>query len=122
MAQVFDLAHGTQTASIGTEHTLNAPSTAGVYVLTVNVKDLANGDILILRAYKKVLTGDGQQWLLYEAEYANKQGDAAAVGSKANGEVLIISTPIVGAFGCTFTLHQSAGTGRNFDWVVDQLS
>lgn len=122
MSQQFNKANGTQTAVIGTEHTLDAETTAGVYTITVNLKNMVNGDILQLRVYKKVLTGDAQSWLMYEAEYSNLQGDAAAVGSKANGEVLVISPAIVGAFGCTFTLLQTAGTGRAFPWVVDQLS
>lgn len=122
MSQAFNLAHGTTTPTVGTEATLDAETGAGVYVITVNLKNMVNGDIVQLRAYKKVLTGDAQSWLAYKAEYSNLQGDAAAVGSKANGEVLAISVPIVGAFGCTFTLLQTAGTARAFDWVVDQLS
>ena len=122
MAQQFNLARGTQAAVIGTEHTLDAEAGAGVYTLTVNLRNMVNGDIVQLRVYQKVLTGDAQQWLLYEAEYSNVQGDAAAVGSKANGEVLTASPAIVAAFGATFTLLQTAGTGRNFDWIVNQLS
>lgn len=122
MSQQFNKANGTQTATIGTEHTLDAETTAGVYTLSVNVKNLANGDTLELRAYQKVLTGDAQSYLTYFTTMSNVQGDAAAVGSSASGEVVTVTVPVVGAFGCTFTLKQTAGTGRSFDWRVDQLS
>ena len=122
MAQQFNKASGTQTAVVGTEHTLDAETTAGVYVITVNLLNMVGADVLQLRVYQKTLTGDSQSYLLYESEYANTQGDAAAVGSKANGEVLAASPAIVAAFGCTFTLLQTAGSGRNFPWRVDQLA
>lgn len=122
MSQTFDLAHGTQTATINTEHTLDAETNPGVYVLVVNLKNMAAGDVLELRAYEKVLTGDSQLWLVDSGTYANIQGDAAAVGSSAKGEVLARSIPIAAAFGVTFTLKQTAGTGRDFPWRVDQLA
>jgi hypothetical protein len=125
MAQQFDKAHGTQTAVINTEHTLDAEAGAGVYVISVNLRNMVGGatpDQLELRAYTKVLTGDAQSWLIYSGGFAGVQGDAAAVGSSAAGEVLAVTAPVVAAFGCTFTLKQVAGTGRNFDWRVDQLA
>lgn len=125
MAQTFALTTGTQAATVNTEHTLGAgaeQSNAGVYTITVNLKNMALGDVLELRAYQKGLTGDAQKFLTVLGQYAHKQGDGVDVGSKASGEVLAVSIPIVAAFGVVFTLLQTAGTGRSFDWRVDQLS
>lgn len=123
MSQNLDLEHGTQTASIGTEHTLGSTNGAGVYVLSVNLKNMVNGDVLVLRAYQKVLTGDSNPGECYNAVFQNKQGDAAAPGSLAMGDIIVPSPPVVaGIGGMVFTLTQTAGTGRNFDWRTDQLS
>lgn len=122
MAQQLNKANGTQSATIGTEHTLNTQTDSGVYIVTVNTKNMVNGDALELRAYTKVLTGDSQAWLAYSASYVNAQGDGAAVGSSAGGEVLKIAIPIASPFSLSFTLKQTAGTGRSYDWRVDQLS
>jgi hypothetical protein len=116
-------ASGTQLAVINTEHTLNAGSfdDNGVYVLSVNTRNMVNGDVLELRAYTKVLTGDANPSLVYESAYAHAQGDGAAPGSSAGGEIDKISIPIPSPYSVTFTLKQTAGTGRNFDWRVDTL-
>ncbi|MGE5768338.1 MAG: hypothetical protein ACM35H_14210 [Bacteroidota bacterium] len=122
MALALDLAHGTQTASIGTEHTLSTQTGSGIFTIVVNLKNLADGDRVVLRAYAKVLTGDSQAWLVYEGTYDHKQGDGSAVGSSALGEVLAASPPVVSPFSVSFTLKQTVGTGRAFDWRVDQLN
>lgn len=124
MSQNLNIANGTKTATAGgTEDTLDTESSAGVFTLTVNLKNMVNGDIVVLRAYQKVLTGDGQQWLCYSATFPNKAGDAAAVGSNAQGDVVTVSPPIVsGAASLVFTLTQTAGSARDFPWRVDQLS
>ncbi len=115
-------ANGTQAATLNTEHTLSgAFAVAGVYILTVNLKNLANGDVVELRAYQKCLTGDVQSYLAYKKAFSNVQGDAAAVGSNAQGPVLAISIPVPSVYSVTFTLRQTTGTGRNFDWRIDTL-
>jgi hypothetical protein len=108
-------ATGTQTAVIGTEHTLvSANATAGVWELAVQTKNMVDGDELELRALVKVLTGDASPLLVYSANYIHKQGDAAT--ASAQGEVVKYSPPISSPYAITFTLKQVAGTGRNFDW------
>ena len=49
--------HGTQTATINTEHTLADTSAAATYQLTVSLVNMAAGDVTGLRLYKMVLTG-----------------------------------------------------------------
>jgi len=122
MPQQLNKATGTQTAVIGTEHTLSTQTDSGIYVLVVNLKNMAAGDTLELRVLKKVLTGDAQHYLVFTASYANIQGDGADAGSSAKGEVVVKSLPIESPFSVKFTLKQPAGTGRNFDWRVDQIA
>jgi hypothetical protein len=110
-------ATGTQTATIGTEHTLvNANTTAGVWELAIDTKNLVNGDELELRIYVKTLTGDANPLLVYYADYFCAQGDGAAPGSSAKGEVVKYSPPVSSPYSISMTLKQTAGTGRSFDW------
>lgn len=113
---------GTQTATLDTEHSLGGPFTdSGLYVLTVNLKNMAAGDTVVLRAYAKVLTGDTPTHLVYSAEYANAQGDGADAGAQAKGDVVAVSVPIESPYEIEFTLVQEDGTGRDFPWRVDTL-
>jgi hypothetical protein len=113
-------ASGTQLAVIGTEHSLNAGSfiDSGMYMVNVNTRNMLAADVLELRAYVKILTGDAQEYLAYSASFAGVQGDAAAPGSSAKGDVTKHSIPVPSPYSLRFTLKQTAGTGRNFDWSV----
>lgn len=104
-------ASGTQTATISTEHTLNAGSftSAKTYVLTVDLSNLANGDTVELRVKKKVLTG-GTEKQIYLGTYSHAQLHA-----------VVDSIPVRSEYSVSFTLKQTAGTGRNFDWAVLSL-
>lgn len=122
MSFTLNKATNTQTAVIGTEHTLLTETTSGVFVLFVDLAVLAAGDIVELRAYTKVHTGDANPLLLFEQSYANIQGDGAAPGSSAKGPVHVKSPPIESPFSLVWTLKQVAGTGRSFEWREDQLA
>lgn len=114
-----DQAHGTQTAVIGTEHTLvNANTTAGLWALQVNLRNMVDGDEVELRAYVKTLTGDATGVLIHSAKYVNKQGDANGPGASGNGSVVAISPGVPSLFAISWTLKQIAGTGRNYDWLA----
>lgn len=100
---------GTQTAVVGTEHTLAAPTTAKTRQLVVDLTNLANGDTVELRVKRKVLTaGSVVPW-------------QTAVFSHAQSDPGVLSVPCPSPFGATFTLKQTAGTGRSFDWSVETL-
>src|SRR4051794_25844467 len=110
-------ATGTQSATVNTEHKLvDANTTAGVWGFAVNTKNMAAGEELELPIYVKKLTGDTKPPPLHCAGYSGKQGDAAAPASSVLGEVIKVSPPIDSPYAVTFTLKQTAGTGRNFDW------
>ncbi|HLY53941.1 MAG TPA: hypothetical protein VKS60_00205 [Stellaceae bacterium] len=95
---------GTQTASVGTEQTLDNPTTNGTYVLRVNVSNLANGETVELRVYDKLNSNTVQCW------------KAAISGPVING--IVQSPPLAADAGCKATLKQLNGTGRSFDWSL----
>ena len=98
---------GTQTAIIDTEHTLDTDADAKVFVLLVDTKAMVLGDILELRGKVKVLTGSTLA-LVYFATYAHVQE-----------EIVKASVPVTSpGFQMDFTLKQTAGTGRAFEWSV----
>jgi hypothetical protein len=98
---------GSQTATIGTEHTLGTAITAaGVYVLVVDANAMVDGDVLELRAKTKAKSGSTSR-LAYFVTYANAQG-----------ELNKYSVPIPTDTEVVFTLKQTAGTGRAFDWNI----
>ena len=99
----------TQTAVVGTEHTLNTNSLAKPLTLAVNTVNMANGDVLELRIKTKVLTGDAVG-LAYLATFANIQTEIIKLSRP---------TPTGGLASATvFTLKQTAGTARNFPWAI----
>jgi hypothetical protein len=101
---VTSVIHGSQTATIDTEHTLDTQTTAGVYVLVVDMSNLAAGDIVILRIKTKAVH-DGTSHLAYEKEYS---------GVITEKHTYSIPVPIDTEIICT--LEQTDGTGRAFPW------
>jgi hypothetical protein len=108
-------ANGTQAATIGTEHTLATINTVGTFVLNVDTKNMVNGDVLELRVYKKILTGStitvGSAGQFVSSSFANVQADQGKA-----------SIPVISLYSYVATLKQTAGTGRNFDWNVEQIA
>lgn len=103
---------GTQTAVIGTEHTLLDVAIAGSFTLHVDTNVMAAGDTLELRVYQIVLTG-GTRHVAYFDSFSGDQ--------IADDEVKIsvpISNELTDAGALRFTLKQTVGTGRAFPWKV----
>ena len=101
-----ELAAGSQTATINTEHTLDTRSAVGTYQLLVDTSNLVNGDVLELRVYVKPRNAAGSALLHQFATFSNKQTT-----------VVVASVPVLCAY-CYFSLKQTAGTGRSFVWSV----
>jgi hypothetical protein len=99
-------ASGTQAATITTEHALHTNTGAKSFLLVVDLSVLANGDELELRAKAKILPGG-----------TRKQMDLA-VFQHAQADPVAIFGPYPSAHDLEFTLKQTAGTGRAFDWAV----
>lgn len=102
-------AEGAQTAVIDTEHVLATITTAGNYVLTVDTSNMVLGDKLTLRAKLKVRS-TGTTRLAYIGTYSHTQETPVA-----------ISIPVPTISEAVFTLEQTAGTGRTFNWEIIAL-
>lgn len=99
---------GSQTAVIGTEHSLSTPTTNATYVLSVDTVNLVNGDLVELRCYDMV---DGTNYRqMWKGTYQHAQINNAKV-----------SPPIAVTTHAKFTLKQTAGTGRVFPWSVRRI-
>lgn len=107
MSTVTLEASGTQTATIGTEHTLTTLTGLKVYTFFVDCANMVDGDETELRVYYTVLTG-GVERLMYPP----------MVIKNAQTSMIKQSLPIPSDISCKFTLKQTAGTGRNFAWKV----
>ena len=100
---------GTQTATIGTEHSLLIDADAKVFIFVVNTTNMANADVLELRIKSKVLSTSTIA-LAFLATFQNVQA-----------EPVKMSVPVAGGgftSGTEFTLKQTAGTGRSYEWAV----
>jgi hypothetical protein len=107
------IANGTQTAVIGTEHTLATDTTNKTYVLAVDCGALVGGatpDIVELRIYTINLSA-GTERLAYYAH---------AVGGQQT-ELIKYSPPVPARISCKATLKQVQGTGRAFPWDLMSL-
>lgn len=103
---VVSIANGSQLAVISTEHTLTTQTAAGIYALGVDLNVLANGDTVELTVKTKMKSGSTSR-VAYKAVYVNAQSDPNKY-----------SIPIPSDTEVVFTLKQTAGTGRTFDWNV----
>lgn len=102
-------ASGSQVAVVTTEHTLATISDDGTYVLYVDTSVMVLGDELELRAKVKV-TSSGTTREFLVATYAHVQG-----------QPIKASIPVASINECVFTLKQTAGTSRTFDWEIIAL-
>lgn len=101
---VTSVASGSQAATVNTEHTLTTQTTAGVYVLVVDLNVLVNGDTVELRIKTKAKAGSTSRFAYFEV-YANAQ--------ESN---VVYSVPVPIDTEIVATLKQTSGTGRTFDW------
>lgn len=106
MASIDEVASGTQTAVIATTHSLASLTAAETYVLVVNLVNMASGDTVVLKAKAKVI-GGGSSSVAFEQTFTGDQT-----------EEIVYCEPVPSAHEVEFTLRQSAGTGRQFEWSV----
>jgi hypothetical protein len=99
---------GTQAATVGTEHSLAAPTSAKTRVLLVDLGALLNDEEVELRAKRKILSGGTVRTDTYTFRHVQ-------------ATPLKESPPYVCPQGVEFTLKQTAGTARSFDWAVITL-
>lgn len=106
---VTEKIHGSQTATVNTEHSLATVTDPGIYVLRVDLSALVAGDIVELRVYAKARNGTDSEQL--------KDGPVS-YGPIVPTERLPDSIPVISAGHYRATLKQVAGTGRAFPWVI----
>lgn len=106
MATISQVTSGTQSATLDTEHTLTTETTADIFVLVVNLTNMVASDITVLRIKTKVLSG-GAAVLAFTKTF-----------SGAQTEVVVYSEPVPSAHSIAFSLEQTDGTGRSYEWSV----
>lgn len=97
---------GTQTATLDTKHQLYTTNLANTYALIVDTTNMVLGDVLELFVDIACESG-GTHRQAYNVVFAHVPADPAK-----------ISVPVVAPYGATFSLKQTAGTGRAFAWCV----
>lgn len=109
---IAEHASGTQTATVGTEHVLGTAddATDGVFQLVVDMSALAAGDRVEFAVREKAISTGTQRRLVIGA-FSGPVADP-----------LYVSDSIILLHGWDFTLKQTAGTGRAFDWSIRKVT
>lgn len=102
------VATGTQTAVISTEHDLASPTDNKTYAMITDMSNMVASDVVELRVKASVASG-GAENEVFLITLTDEQSDP---------DIGRISAPIASPFSATFSLKQTAGTGRDFDYVV----
>lgn len=101
----------TQACTLDTEHALATISTAGVFVLDLDVNALAAADVLLVRAKKKVRTGGTTRLL-----------DQWTIGGATPPVEKVFTTyPINSLWELVFTIEWTDGTAGSIPWEVTQV-
>jgi YbbR domain-containing protein len=107
---VVERAQGTQVAIIGTEHALANRADGKTYVLVVDLTNLAGGDTVELRVKDTVHAGSAAATIAV-------LDSLTGVQAKTNYE----SQPVPAVHEADFTLKQTAGVARTFEWSIRSL-
>lgn len=87
-------------------------TTAGTYVLDLDLINAAAGDVIELYVYKTVATSAGTERLMDKVTFTNAQGDPV---------FSTVPVPIVTGQTVTFKLKQPTGTGRAVPYTIMTL-
>ena len=103
------LASGTVTSIINTEITLATVSTSKNYlVLKIDLSNMQAGDQVQLLAYTKVLSGSTSK-PAYPVLFA---------GPQPSNNLIWFSTPMPSDIEAHWTIKQTAGSPRTYEWAV----
>lgn len=110
--------NGSQLTVIGTEHDLLDIAIPGTFVCSIDLTPMLAGDTVELRIYKIFKTG-GTRRVVYGPPYSTY------VGAQPADDAGAISVPISNALtdsgSVRFTLKQTVGSVRTFDWTVEKV-
>lgn len=113
---VTSFANGTQSATVATEHSLASVNASGTYRLWVDRVNMVAGDALELRVKGKVLAGGTKRVIdVYAFTGAPPTDDTIVITDAYETELAVTD-------GLEFTLKQTFGTSRNFDWNVRKIA
>lgn len=103
---LVEVGSGSQACTLDTPHTLDTETGGKTYVFGVNLQPMLVGDVVILRAWTKLLSGSTSR-LAYRAIYANVQEEHNVYSPPipANREIIV-------------TIEQTDGTGRTYEWAL----
>ena len=113
---VTSFASGTQTATVTTEHTLASVNVAGVFQGWVDCSAMLAGDVVELRLYRKAKAGGTARVVDVAVFYGVQPADDAIKRSQA------VACSLAETDGLKFTLKQTFGTSRSFDYGVDKVA
>lgn len=97
---------GTQTATVGTKHTLATSTSNGTFIFEVDLGNLAAGEGVRLTVEGITLSG-GSSGIMWPGTYV-----APLVATR------IQAPPVASDVSITVTLTQISGTGRSFPWKL----
>lgn len=103
-------ASGTQTATVTTEHSLASVNLEGMFQFSIDLVNMADGDVTEIRVYRIELTSGTKRLAKFYAYY----------GAQPSYE-LIFDSPffqndLTDANSLELSLKQTFGTGRNYPW------
>lgn len=98
-------ASGSQTAD-GAEDSLASGTAAGAYQLSLDTHNMADGDVLEVRAYDKPGAGATKRQVMYYS-LANAQSDPS------HASPIVVTDAYI-----EFSIKQTAGVNRVYAWAV----
>lgn len=98
---------GSQTATIGTEHTLTTDTTNATYSFQVRCNNMALGDVVELRLYTMTLAA-GTLEVVWKT----------TIGPSLPAAIVATAPPQPSNQSLRATLKQVSGTGRVWDWKL----
>lgn len=115
-------ASGSQTCTVGTEHTLHSITAEKTIIVTINLLNAADGatpDIFVIRIYASAADG-GTKYLQREFHFVGKQG-SGSFGSSPLGTLIKDTVPVKIPYEGEVTLEQVQGTSRSVPWHVTSI-
>lgn len=100
---------GTKTSD-GTEQTLATIIANNTFELTLNLTNMVNGDVLVVRIKTKVLTGSTVAEI-WKAIFTNNQGTL----------VVVKGIPVTSPFEYVATIELDVGSNKAFEWSIAEL-
>ena len=101
---------GSQLTVLDTEHDTGTPSAAGVYVFRLDVDAMVLGDRILVRPY------------IHDGTADELAGFPISIDHDYPGQMFVSPpVPMSNSAAGKFTIEQTDGTVRTYNWFVDKL-